>query len=77
VSALAATTDQRPSWREYVPTRQFVTDNPTWTQRRITNLIEGRHENGIEDCGALVKRAGRWYVVLPLFESWLAGGIDS
>jgi hypothetical protein len=77
VSALAATTDQHFSWQQYVPTAQFVKDNPAWSQIRFNNLIARRHENGLEAHGALVKRAGRWYVVVPLFESWLARGIDS
>jgi hypothetical protein len=74
MSSLAATTDQHLSWREYIPVSQFILCNPTWSQHRFNNLIARRHANGVETYGALVKRAGRWYVVLPQFEAWLAGG---
>ena len=37
-------------------------------------MIRHRHENGLADYGAVVKRQGRWYVHAGRFEEWMLGG---
>jgi hypothetical protein len=44
--------------------------NETQWRWRIFN----RTHNGLTDSGAIVKRSGRWYVVLPRLRDWLLEG---
>ena len=44
------------------------------TEPRIRWLIFNRKSNGLESSGAVIKRAGRWYVVVPRLKAWLLGG---
>lgn len=44
------------------------------TESRMRWLIFNRKNNGIERAGAIVKRAGRWHVVLPRMKDWLLRG---
>ena len=43
-------------------------------EARLRWLIFNRKSNGIEECGAVVKRGGRWYVVGPRLRDWLLRG---
>lgn len=38
---------------------------------RLRWWIFHRKTNGIEKSGAIVKRGGRWYVVVPRLKNWL------
>ncbi len=37
-------------------------------------MIRQRHQNGLSDAGAVVKRAGRWYVHSGKFAEWMLDG---
>lgn len=59
-----------------VPWAKFVAENsevfpapstPAWLHRN-------QDDNGLSDCGALVKRGGRWYVYPSKFWAWFAAG---
>lgn len=47
------------------------------TMPQLRWWIFNRHENGIESGGAIVKKAGRWYVVVPKFRDWLLAGDEA
>lgn len=50
----------------------FVEKNPDLTNdARMRWLIFNRKSNGLAASGAIIKRAGRWYVVVPRFRDWL------
>jgi hypothetical protein len=38
---------------------------------RMRWWIYNRRANGIEEAGAVVKRTGRWYVVVPRLRDWM------
>jgi hypothetical protein len=40
-------------------------------EARLRWWIFHRKSNGIEKSGAVVKRAGRWYVVVPRMKNWI------
>jgi len=40
-------------------------------ESRLRWWIFHRKSNGLEASGAIIKRAGRWFVVLPRFRNWL------
>ena len=40
-------------------------------EQRIRWWIFRRKENGLEASGAIVKRDGRWYVVVPRMKTWI------
>jgi len=40
-------------------------------ESRLRWWIFHRKSNGLEASGAVVKRAGRWYVVVPRMKRWL------
>ena len=40
-------------------------------EARLRWWIYHRTVNGLQDSGAVVKRAGRWYVVVPRLKDWL------
>ncbi len=51
---------------------RFVSRYPDLTSNNhIRWLIFKRETNGLADSGALIKRAGRWYIDLPRFRQWL------
>ena len=60
-------TQERP-----VPWSKFVADYSDTFPSKTTHahLHRNREENGLADCGALVKRGGRWYVWPSRFWSW-------
>lgn len=41
---------------------------------RLRWWIFHRKSNGLEASGALIKRSGRWYVVVPRLKAWLLTG---
>ena len=46
-------------------------------EARLRWLIFNRKSNGLEAAGAIIKRAGRWYVVVPRLKSWLLGSVQA
>lgn len=53
----------------------FIEKYPDFTnESRMRWLIFNRKSNGLEASGALIKRAGRWFVVVPRMKSWLLNG---
>jgi hypothetical protein len=40
-------------------------------EARLRWWIYHRASNGLEKSGAIVKRAGRWYVVVPRMKNWI------
>ena len=55
----------------------FVKKNPELvTEPRLRWWIFHRKTNGLEESGAVIKRAGRWYVVVPRLKSWLLAGTE-
>ena len=51
---------------------RFVRRYPDLTSdNHIRWLIFKRETNGLADSGALIKRAGRWYIDVPQFRQWL------
>ena len=51
---------------------RFVKRYPDLTSdNHIRWLIFKRDTNGLSDSGALIKRAGRWYIHIPRFRKWL------
>ena len=50
----------------------FIEKNPDFTnEARMRWLIFNRKSNGLEASGAIIKRAGRWFVVVPRLKNWL------
>jgi methylase of polypeptide subunit release factors len=41
------------------------------TERHFRWLVFQRENNGLAEHGAVLKRAGRWYVDVPRFRDWL------
>jgi len=53
----------------------FVEQHPDIAnESRFRWWIFHRKSNGLESSGAVIKRAGRWYVVVPRLKAWLLGG---
>lgn len=51
---------------------RFVRRYPDLTSNNhIRWLIFKRETNGLAASGALIKRAGRWYIDVPQFRQWL------
>jgi len=40
-------------------------------EARLRWWIFHRKSNGLESSGAIIKRAGRWFVVVPRIKAWL------
>jgi len=40
-------------------------------ESRLRWWIFHRKSNGLESSGAIIKRAGRWFVVVPRIKTWL------
>jgi hypothetical protein len=40
-------------------------------EARLRWWIYHRQANGLQASGAIVKRAGRWYIVVPRIKNWL------
>lgn len=40
-------------------------------EARLRWWLFNRRTNGLEKSSAVIKRAGRWYVLVPRFKSWL------
>lgn len=56
----------------------FIENNPELVnEHRMRWLIFNRKSNGLEASGAIIKRAGRWYIVVPRFKNWILIGRDS
>jgi hypothetical protein len=54
---------------------KYVERYPDQTnEARLRWFIFNRERNGIEKAGAVVKRLGRWYVVVPRMRDWLLRG---
>ena len=52
----------------------FVDKHPDIAnESRFRWWIFHRKSNGLESAGAVIKRAGRWYVVVPRLKAWLLG----
>jgi hypothetical protein len=51
------------------PRTSHLGDETAWRWR-----IFNRTHNGLAESGAIVKRAGRWFVVLPRLREWLLAG---
>jgi hypothetical protein len=43
-------------------------------ESRLRWWIYHRKSNGLEASGAVIKRAGRWFVVVPRLKAWLLTG---
>jgi hypothetical protein len=59
---------------DIMPLDAFLTSERTnhlATESRIRWQIYKRKENGIDRSGAIVKRGGRWYVVVPRYLQFL------
>lgn len=55
----------------------FIEKHPELaTEPRFRWWIFHRKTNGLEASGAVIKRAGRWYVVVPRLKSWLLAGTE-
>ncbi len=46
------------------------------SESRLRWWIFHRESNGLRASGALVKRAGRWYIVVPRIRSWLLADLS-
>jgi len=57
----------------FVERYSHIADEP-----RLRWWIYNRHSNGLKESGAVVKRAGRWFVVPKRLLNWLlqSGGPD-
>ena len=40
-------------------------------ESRLRWWVYHRRSNGLEASGALIKRAGRWFIVVPRIKAWL------
>lgn len=40
-------------------------------EARLRWWIFHRKSNGLQESGALIKRSGRWFIVLPRLKDWL------
>jgi len=45
-------------------------------QPRLRWWIFHRRVNGLESSGAVVKRQGRWFVIVPRMKDWLLNGAE-
>jgi hypothetical protein len=43
-------------------------------ESRIRWWIFHRKTNGLESSGAVIKRGGRWFVIVPRLKAWLLAG---
>ena len=41
------------------------------TEQQIRWQIFKRKQNGLADSGAITKKGGKWYVVIPKYRQWL------
>ena len=41
------------------------------TEQQIRWQIFKRNQNGLADSGAISKKGGKWFVVIPKFRQWL------
>ncbi|MCU0973833.1 MAG: hypothetical protein MUF80_07760 [Burkholderiales bacterium] len=46
-------------------------------ESRLRWWIFHRKSNGLEASGAIIKRAGRWFVVMPRLRNWILSGAGS
>lgn len=71
-------TGQSANLGDVLPLNTFVEQNPQLvTERRMRWLIFNRETNGLKESGALSKRAGRWYVIVPRFTEFLIQGAEA
>ena len=62
----------KPNLDDLMQVPRFVKRYPDLTsENHIRWLIFKRDLNGLNSSGAIIKRAGRWYVNIPRFRAWL------
>ena len=62
---------------EILPLADVIADPRTkhlGTETQWRWRIFNRSHNGLAESGAIVKRSGRWYVVLPRLRDWFVSG---
>jgi len=47
------------------------------TEKQLRWALFKREFNGLQDSGAVVKRGGKWFVVVPNIRAWVLGLADA